>query len=243
MNLIIDIGNSTAKVAFFSEGDLVDCVRMETAGLARFVEADERVGQCECCIVSSTIIVDAPLRAAIETGRRVLWLSGETPLPFVNDYRSPQTLGSDRVAAVAGALKQWPGEDVLVVDAGSCVTYDVLTAGGHYAGGNIAPGLQMRLSAMHDYTARLPRVAAEGELPQLGTDTLTAMRAGALRGMQFETEGYIHYLNNRCGRVKVVLTGGDSDQLKNLLAETVAHDAYLVLRGLDFILQYNEEKF
>ena len=148
---------------------------------------------------------------------------------FVNDYRTPQSLGTDRMAAVAGALKMLPGENVLVIDVGSCVTYDVLTADGHYLGGNIAPGLLMRFCSMHEHTARLPLVSADGERLSLGRDTETALRAGALKGIEYEIEGYVKDLHNRFGQVKVVLTGGDSDHFKDVLAKVAVYDAHLVV--------------
>ena len=241
VNLILDIGNSFAKVAFFENGEIHKWQRMDIDAVEHFVRQEELINHCRQCIVSATIdLPQALVDALYGRGMVVVLLGAKTPLPFVNDYKTPHTLGTDRMAAVAGAMKLLPGENVLVVDVGSCVTYDVLTKESHYIGGNIAPGLKMRFSAMHEHTARLPLVEAEGELPQLGCDTVTAMRAGALKGVQFEIEGYIRYLNRKFGDIKVILTGGDSDFFKDLLTEDVVHDAHLVLRGLDFILQYNE---
>lgn len=242
MNLIIDIGNSTSKVAVFQEGVLISHNRMETACLVDSVSRDCEVGQCEKCIISSTAEIPVLLEDALrKRGIATLRLGADTPLPFANDYKSPRTLGPDRIAAVAGALQMWRGECVLVVDAGSCVTYELLTADCHYVGGNISPGLRMRFASMHEHTARLPMVEADGPLPEMGQDTVTAMRTGAVRGLKYEIEGYIHYLFNKYGDLRVVLTGGDSEFLKGLLAEEVAVDAHLVLRGLDYILRYNEE--
>lgn len=282
MNLIIDIGNSSAKVARFHEGLLEEHFRMSLKELEEFLATDEHRVGVERCIVSSTTGLNPSLLDKLrEVDERVVVLSGATALPFIVDYKTPLTIGPDRLAAVAGAMKRWPGETVLVVDAGTCVTYDVLVCGAetcdrhngngvgsdaracgahsddepngegqpcrvpkpaaHYIGGNIAPGLEMRLRAMNEHTSRLPLVDQWGEVPQLGYDTPTALRAGVMRGIQHEIEGYIDYINKEYGRVKVVLTGGDSLRLKSLLADDVAIDEHLVLYGLDYILHYNEQ--
>lgn len=242
VNLIVDIGNSFAKVAFFDKGEILKWLRMDVDHVEQFVKCDKLVGSCRQCIVSAT--VDLPL-SLIETidalEMRVVYLGAKTPLPFVNDYRTPHSLGTDRMAAVAGAMKLLPQENVLVIDVGSCVTYDIVTREGHYIGGNIAPGMFMRFCSMHEHTARLPLVEADGEMLPVGTDTETAMRAGVLKGVEYEIEGYIAYLKRELGPVRVILTGGDSDYFKDMLAEKVVHDTHLVLRGLDFILQYNED--
>lgn len=242
MNLIVDIGNSFAKVAFFENGEMLKWKRMDIEHVEHFLRNDSFVGRCVRCIVSATVDLPHNLGVTLKNlGMRVMFLGASSSLPFVNDYRTPQSLGTDRMAAVAGALKMLPGENVLVIDVGSCVTYDVLTADGHYLGGNIAPGLLMRFCSMHEHTARLPLVSADGERLSLGRDTETALRAGALKGIEYEIEGYVKDLHNRFGQVKVVLTGGDSDHFKDVLAKVAVYDAHLVLRGLDFILQYNEK--
>ncbi len=242
MNLIVDIGNSFAKVAFFEGGEMLKWQRMDIGHVASFVGNSQLASECKRCIVSAT--VDLP-PILVDTLRRLpadlVLLGAQSRLPFVNCYKTPQSLGTDRIAAVAGAQKMLPGENVLVVDVGSCVTYDMLTKDGCYLGGNIAPGLLMRFCSMHEHTARLPLVDTKGVSPDLGYDTETAMRAGVLKGVEFEIKGYIHYLNNKFGLVKVVLTGGDADCFKDLLADVSVYDAHLVLRGLDFILQYNED--
>lgn len=242
MNLIVDIGNSFAKVAFFEGGEMLKWQRMDIDHVARFVGESELAGKCGRCIVSATVDLPTELEETLRgLPARTVLLGAQLRLPFVNCYKTPHSLGTDRMAAVAGAQRMLPGENVLVIDVGSCVTYDVLTADGRYLGGNIAPGLLMRFRSMHEHTARLPLVDAAGDTPALGCDTETAMRAGVLRGVEFEIRGYIHYLYNKLGQVKVVLTGGDADCFKDLLADVYVYDAHLVLRGLDFILQYNED--
>ena len=147
-------------------------------------------------------------------------------------YRTPHTLGVDRLAAVLGARSLQPEGHLLVVDAGTCITFDVLLADGRYIGGNISPGLSMRLAAMHAYTARLPLVDAQGELPLLGLDTPTALRSGVLRGIAYEIEGYVRRLREEYGTISTFLTGGNRLDFPVSAESCTFADEYLVARGL-----------
>lgn len=249
MNLIIDIGNSVAKVGLFEHGTMLQGERIATNLLASRIAEILSTQPCQRCMISSVANTSEDLGNTLSAhGTAWQMLSSSTPLPFINDYRTPQTLGPDRIAAVAGAMQKYPQQDVLIIDAGSCITYEHLTADGHYKGGNIAPGVQMRFNAMHEHTARLPQVSPDGELLPMGLDTITAMRAGVLKGLQYEIEGYIKFLRKELAAtghapagLKVVLTGGDSALLQQLIEETTEADANLVLYGLDYILRYDEK--
>ncbi len=153
----------------------------------------------------------------------LLRFSPDTPVPITNRYRSPETLGSDRLAA----------------DAGTCITYEVIDARGNYWGGNIAPGMQMRLRALHEFTARLPLVEAEGEVPGMGYDTETAIRSGVLRGMKYEIEGYIKSMMAKFPHLEVFLTGGNRINFDTNIINLIFTDKYIVPRGLNKILDYN----
>lgn len=169
----------------------------------------------------------------------VLRFSPDTPVPITNRYRTPDTLGSDRLAAVIGASSLKPGKDLLIIDAGTCITYEVIDARGNYWGGNIAPGMQMRLRALHEFTARLPLVEAEGEVPGMGYDTKTAIRSGVLRGMKYEIEGYIKSMRSKFPHLQVFLTGGDHINFDTNIKNSIFTDKYIVPRGLNKILDYN----
>ena len=171
----------------------------------------------------------------------VLRFSPDTPVPITNRYRTPETLGSDRIAAVIGASSLKPGKDLLIIDAGTCITYEVIDARGNYWGGNIAPGMQMRLRALHEFTARLPLVDAEGEVPGMGYNTETAIRSGVLRGMKYEIEGYIKSMRSKFPHLLVFLTGGDHINFDTNIKNIIFSDKYIVPRGLNKILDFNEE--
>ncbi len=165
-----------------------------------------------------------------------------TQLPIELSYRTPHTLGRDRVAAMVGAQTLQPEATTLVIDAGTAITYDLLVGGRTFEGGNIAPGVEMRLQALHTFTKRLPLVEQEGELPLLGTDTPTAIRSGVLRGVIYEIEGYIDAITEKYPELLVFLTGGDAFLLAANVKRAIFADNNLVLKGLNRILEYNAEK-
>ncbi|MDA9313033.1 type III pantothenate kinase, partial [Vicingaceae bacterium] len=156
---------------------------------------------------------------------------------------SPDTLGKDRIAAVAGAQGQFPNQNTLVIDAGTCVTYDFLTAEGDYLGGAISPGVQLRLQAMNDYTSKLPLLKWEGaDNPQsIGDTTITSMLSGAVNGLISEMRGFIESYEKQYKSLKIVITGGDSNFFVKELKNGIFADPNLVLKGLNDILIYNGE--
>ncbi len=236
MNLIVDIGNSTTKAAVFDGGRMLAHTRFET-GLADALHALLEGRTAQACAYS---IVGAEYNGLEDTLRlfapRLLRVTGETPTPLRNDYRTPATLGADRLAAAVGAAALEPGRDIMVADAGTCVTYDYVSADGRYLGGNISPGLGMRLRALHEHTARLPLVAAEGETPACGYDTETAVRSGVVDGMRLEIEGCVRrFLDTHAGGV-VFATGGNGTRFAS---PRVRHHKALVETGLDTILRHN----
>lgn len=241
MKLIIDIGNTVVKMVAFRGDEPVDEIRAESgelAGLCDFVKKyDFRRG------IVGTVrnLLDSEEEALSRLPFPLLRLSPDTPVPITNRYRTPQTLGSDRLAAVIGASSLKPGYDLLIIDAGTCITYEVIDARGNYWGGNIAPGMQMRLRALHEFTGRLPLVEAEGDVPGMGYSTETAIRSGVLRGMKYEIEGYIKSMRSKFPHLLVFLTGGDRISFDTNIKNIIFTDRYIVPRGLNKILDFNEE--
>jgi type III pantothenate kinase len=239
VKLIIDIGNSVTKMVAFQDDEPVDVIRSESGeltGLDAFVNKH----QFDKGIVGSVRDLTQSEEEALEGLKfPLLRFSPDTPIPISNRYRTPQTLGSDRLAAVIGASSLKPATDLLIIDAGTCITYEVIDARGNYWGGNIAPGMQMRLRALHEFTARLPLVEAEGEVPGMGYSTETAIRSGVLRGMKYEIEGYIKSMRSKFPHLQVFLTGGDHINFDTNIKNSIFSDRYLVPRGLNRILDYN----
>lgn len=172
----------------------------------------------------------------------LLWLNHTTPLPVVNLYETPKTLGYDRMAAVVGAYSQFPGKDILVIDAGTCITYEFIDSKGRYHGGNISLGLQMRLKALHQFTGRLPLVSIEGASCLMGRNTETAIRSGVLKGIEYEISGCIKSMKAKYPGLLVFLTGGDEFSFETNIKNSIFADRFLVLKGLNRILNYNNDR-
>ena len=189
-------------------------------------------------IVSTTGHRDWEIKELGISGKNIE-LGHDTRLPIQIVYATPGTLGMDRIAAACGAASLFPGKNCLVIDAGTCVTMDVLLKTGVYVGGNIAPGLRMRLSAMHEYTAKLPLV--EPGWPELpfGDSTLHALQNGASLGIIMEIEGLLHRTKGAFGEVSIVMTGGDAVFLAERLESQIFVTPELVAQGLFQILAFN----
>lgn len=235
-NLTIDQGNSSVKFALWNGTELLHEETHDTLRLSDLEEVVSRYApeKALCCSVTGN--GDEITRQLCSRGVEAHELSSRVPLPITIGYRTPDTLGPDRIAAAVGAWSICPGEPLLVVDMGTAVTYDVVTADGVYLGGNIAPGVGMRLRALRSFTARLPEVKGYGEIPPFGYDTMTAMRAGAVRGVVSEIEYYRRQLPEG---THVVLTGGWSRHVSSFLDFPVTLDHCLVTKGLLSIMLYN----
>ncbi|MGM9701982.1 MAG: type III pantothenate kinase [Prevotella sp.] len=241
MTLTIDIGNTCAKLVAFDGNRIID---------AWHIEYDEPSRLADFChqhkfdkgVWSSVIRLSDEFSEAIDTlPFPMLHLqSGITPVPVAMGYDTPLTLGSDRLAAVVGALTMSRGSDILVIDVGTCITLDFVNAAGKYLGGNISPGPKMRFKALNTFTSALPMVRREGITPQLGTTTETAIRSGVMNGIRHELEGYIGEFKSKYPNLLVYLTGGFHIDLHNSEKMRTFADEFLVPRGLNAILQYNE---
>lgn len=235
MILTLDIGNTRAKLTLFSAGEVV---RHEAFAHAQTVDALRTWLTETPAITALHWCSVGPELPELETALRGLEIPVRRLLPTLPpadirvEYHTPETLGADRLAAVLGARSLRPNENLLVVDAGTCITYDFLTADGRYLGGNISPGLEMRLDAMHHFTARLPRIATEGDVPAIGVSTETALRSGATLGIVHEIEGYCRQFQAEYGEVCVFLTGGN--RFSFLISSEIRTfaDDFLVARGL-----------
>ena len=193
-------------------------------------------------IVSSVIPLGEEAERAIKAlPYPCLRMSAQLKMPFTIAYKTPKTLGPDRLAAVAGASSQEPGHNLLIIDIGTAITYDLLTADGIYLGGNISPGIGMRLKALNLLTGRLPLVGKEGERMAIGNSTVTAIREGVLQGVDKEIEGYIHEYTSKHPDLLVFLTGGDTKFLDNRVKSRTFADSLLVMKGLNRILTLNHE--
>jgi len=239
-NLVIDIGNSRTKIAVFEGKKLLD--RAVAPAFTGPELAQKAVAfAVEQAIVSSVAAQDTALLEDLKKQLPVIEFHHGLQLPFANKYRTPETLGKDRLAAVAGAIALFPGSGCMVIDGGTCIKYELLTADGQYLGGNIAPGLRMRTKAMHHFTARLPEVETALPDDEVGYSTETALQNGAFRGLLLEIEGFVKLFEKKAGStLKVILTGGDAMFLsEHLHLPNITTEPDLTLIGLNEILLIN----
>lgn len=242
-NLVIDIGNNRTKLGLFEDANLV---------AKEVLSADQQTKILEWLTnhqPKNTILstVGQPLPVKLEQQIRTLSLyfiklSQDTPLPIQSQYQTPETLGKDRIAAVIGASVHFPNEHCVIIDAGTCITYEVLHARKGYLGGNIAPGLYMRYKAMHEFTANLPLVENEEVLQIIGYSTKSAVQNGVQLGCLYEIEGFVADMELKIGQLNVILTGGDADFFAKKMKRKIFVHHNLVLEGLNKILSYNVEK-
>jgi len=242
MQLTIDIGNSRSKMGLFKERELiqVESINNEELLKNRSFLSKEGVNT----VILSSVNQNVERRLGVEKlYENMLFLTSQTKLPIFLAYESPETLGKDRIASVVGAEKQFPEKDLLVIDAGTCITYDFLTAQKQYLGGAISPGIQMRLKAMNHYTDGLPLIEwGELKRPQtIGTTTITSMLSGAVNGIIEEMKGFAQDYEQQYPGLQIVLTGGDANFFEKELKNGIFADPNLVLKGLNEILIYNNE--
>ena len=241
-HLVIDIGNSSAKVALFEEAVLAEHLRAEHEELPELLMVMSAGNPAiDRAILSSVIPLSPALEEAIERlPFPCLRMSSRLKMPFLVAYNTPETLGPDRLAAVAEAWACQPNHDLLVIDVGTAITYDVITSDGIYWGGNISPGIGMRFKALHHFTGKLPLVDKEGERVDVGNTTDTAIREGVLQGVDKEIEGYVREYSLKYPNLLVFLTGGGANLLANRTKNAIFADNLLVVKGLNRILMLNK---
>ena len=238
MNLAIDIGNTRVKLGLFKKSQLKKRVIWESLSL-RAIKAFCEKWKVEGVILSSTNHLPKGVEKYLAKHFYYISLSHETLIPIENKYHTPKTLGKDRLAAAIGANALFPNKACLVIDAGTCTTYDIITAEGHYLGGNITPGINMRLQAMHHFTAKLPLVKPATIKNLVGNTTKSALRTGGQLAAVFEMEGFITAYRRQFGAINVILTGGDAKYFAKHLKTKIFVNHNLVLQGLNQILTHN----
>ena len=240
MNLIIDIGNSIAKIAVFDEGQMVEICRDNNQSLDSLPMLCNKYS-IQKGIIASVITISETIREQLKKlPFSIMELNYRTPVPVSVHYKTPETLGMDRLAATVGANYLKPDKDILVIDAGTCITYDFIDKAGNFHGGNISPGMRMRFKALNILTDKLPEVSPEGEKPLYGKTTETAIRSGVIHGIELEISGYIQQLQKNYPELLVFLTGGDDFSFDTKLKSVIFADSFLVLKGLNRILEYND---
>lgn len=237
MRLIVDIGNTKTKVAAFQGGKIVFAQEL-ISGIDKETQEKIELLKPALGIISN---VSSATNVWIETFPDVNWLelNRQMTLPIALDYETPDTLGLDRIALASAAAVLYPQKNVLAIDAGTCVTFDLVRKDGRYVGGAISPGLHMRLKAMHAFTAKLPLVQINPQVELVGKSTESCMQSGSLHGLAAEVDGVINRYYEQFEDLHVVLTGGDTNVLAPLIKNNIFAHPNFLLEGLHAILAVN----
>jgi type III pantothenate kinase len=240
MNLIIDVGNTFVKFAVFQGDEVVFQSTVEEPAFKRAFEIIlEKHAKIDKCIISSVGNLNETALKQVKHSLKVVVLNSETKLPFNNKYTTPKTLGMDRLALVSAAVKQFPYANVLVIDAGTCITYDFISSENNYLGGAISPGIRMRYKSLNNLTAKLPLLVTQMPENLIGNSTENAIHSGVVFGVLNEMEGIISRYKEKYSDLTVILTGGDANFLSKQLKNSIFANSNFLLKGLNHILQFN----
>ncbi|WBL21967.1 MULTISPECIES: type III pantothenate kinase [unclassified Zunongwangia] len=244
MNLVIDLGNTFAKIAVFQNDKSVELFRvLKSEKNKKIEEIFEAYPQIEFSILSSVLYDDSSLVKFLQKRSKSILLDQQTKIPFHNKYGSPETLGKDRIALAAAAVCAYPNQNCLIIDAGTCVTYDYVNDQSQYLGGGISPGLQMRFNAVHKFTEKLPLIHADSNhLKLVGNSTEESIKSGICFGFAAEIDGMISSYKSKFKDLTVILTGGDSLFLSKRLKNSIFANSNFLLEGLNYILEFNKNQ-
>ena len=246
MILTIDVGNTRIKGAVFESDTLVEQFQFEPKALQNGIESIlNKYPSTSDLVVASVGNFDKNDFLSFSNQIAIYFISHTDPFPFLNAYATPNTLGIDRMVLAAGATLRYPNQNRLVIDAGTCITYDMINKEGIYYGGSISAGINMRLKAMHQFTSKLPLVPFDESFDKnFGQNSSEAILSGVLNGVWFEAKGFLEA--QQTNNFKVILCGGDAPffdtRFKNsIFAHLILHEPNLVLIGLNTVVKYQHD--
>lgn len=243
MNLVIDIGNTLIKMAVFQDDILLKKkIALKQDFLKNLEELEQKYPKTQFVLLSSVSKTPSKWIRKLEDQFQLYVLNPQLPQLFKNLYATPNSLGNDRIALVSAACRHYPGKNALVVDAGTCVTYDFKNEKNQFMGGAISPGLQMRFKAMHTFTEYLPLIEAEEEVSLIGNSTKNSMQSGVVIGLAAEIQGIISEYKEQYKDLTVILTGGDAQFLCKRFKNTIFANSNFLLEGLNHILEFNKSQ-
>lgn len=243
MKLIIDLGNTSQKYYIYKRKELTEYfLKQDSKDSLSLKELISAHGPFSSAIISSVIDTEPAFINTLKQTCRVIIFNSETPIPIGNDYATPATLGSDRLAAAVAGYTLFPNHPVLVIDAGTCIKYDIV-AEGNYKGGIIAPGILMQAKALHTFTDKLPLITPESgnEIPLTGVDTYGSLLSGIINTTIASMQGIINRYKELYPDLKIVLSGGDRNYFDKMLKNSIFAHPNIVAAGLNEILDFNEE--
>ena len=241
MIFVIDSGNTYTKIGQFVDGKLVKIYQKDAiSDIVKTV----RDYQPEKIIIGS---VNFPVQQIKKEIKEILFYSitSATPVPFTVRYETPETLGVDRLAGIAWAWKQFPGKNILVIDAGTCITYDFINRSGEYLGGGISPGMDLRFKSLNKFTVSLPELQfeeVEEDIQLIGNTTKRSILSGVINGVIAEIEGIISEYSNKYGDLTIFMSGGSAIFFESRIKHSIFAFPNMVLLGLYSIYEYNFRK-
>ena len=239
MNLAIDIGNTRVKSAVFEGDKLVELCVFDKRKIISEIKKIVIKNTISAGIISNVAAISKKKMLQLKKIINFQLVSAASSVPFTNLYETPNTLGVDRIALVAGAVAQFPNKNVLIIDAGTCITFDFVNSEAVYLGGAISPGIKMRYKALNTFTANLPLIEGLDMIDFIGKNTKESIISGVLNGTKKEISGVIEDYQEKYLHLTVVLTGGDANFLSKQFKSSIFANQNFLLQGLNEILKFN----
>lgn len=236
----MDIGNTKIKIAVYEQDTIIDKEITESFEVLKIIEKKiKKYKKIASSVVSSVSNCPNEVLELLKSKTDLLIISQETKFPFKNNYETPLTLGLDRKVLVSGAVLKFPKQNCLIIDAGSCITYDFVDSDLNYFGGAISPGIEMRYKALNNFTAKLPLLEKNYPLKVTGNSTNQSIHSGVVNGVLYEMEGFINGYLGQNEYLTIILTGGDAEFLAKRLKSTIFANSNFLLESLNLLYQYN----
>ena len=240
MNLIIDVGNTNVKLAVFENNKLQHKEVIKSSRiLSTIKKLIKKYPDLKRAIISSVGRLNESVLNKIRSQIKLLVLNSKIKLPFNNQYQTPNTLGVDRIALVSASAMLYPKKNVLIIDAGTCITYDIITKENNYLGGAISPGIALRYQALHNLTANLPLLCIKQPKNLIGSNTNESIHSGVINGVLGEINCVTNDYEKNFKELTVILTGGDAEFLSKQLKSSIFANSNFLLEGLNYILEHN----
>jgi type III pantothenate kinase len=240
MILTIDVGNTNVKVAVFKQFNIIDTFVFQKNNFQNnFQIIFKKHPNLTQAVITSVSMLDEKDTVWLKNQIEVMEINVDSNFPFKNKYTTPTTLGVDRMVLASGAVFHYPNQDVLIIDAGTCITYDFITNKKEYLGGAISPGLRLRYKALNDYTAKLPLLESNSPENIIGNSTDQSIHSGVVNGLCYEIEGFISEFSVKKEQFTIILTGGDAIFLANRLKSTIFADENFLLKSLHQLYTYS----
>ena len=238
MNLLIDIGNSLTKIAVFNKAKIITEFKIKKIDLnfIKDIVKDNKIINCAISNVGPRI---DDLYFFLEENINLYIFDDKINLPFLNPYKKG-IVGDDRLALILAASYEYPNDNVLIIDMGTCITYDIKTSKNLYQAGGISPGLMLRLDSLSRGAFNLTEVKPNYPKSSIADDTETSINIGVLLGIENEINGFINNYKNEYNNLKVIISGGDSDFLYGKLKNTIFTNSNFIYKGLNYLIEYNQ---